>query len=73
MSGNSCCIQRYNLKRHHQTKHGEFAREMSQEERRKKSAEYVKKLEKQQAVFKETIGSSEQCYTGKFHGSVQPC
>ena len=44
-------IKEYNLKRHHQTKDGEFAREVSQEERRKKSSEYVKKLEKQQAVF----------------------
>lgn len=45
-------LKEYNVKRHYQTKHGDFGRNMTDEERKKKAVEYVAKLNKQQTVFK---------------------
>ena len=44
-------FKEYNLKRHHETKHNEFGCKLSEEERKKKAAECVKKLKKQQTLF----------------------
>ena len=44
-------FKEYNLKRHHMTKHWEYGKGMSQDDRRKKAAEYVTKLKNQQALF----------------------
>ena len=34
-------FKEYDLKQHHTTKHGDYGKEMSQEEQRKGAAEYV--------------------------------
>ena len=44
-------FKEYNLKRHHETKHNEFGCKLSEEEHKKKAAECVTKLKKQQRLF----------------------
>ena len=44
-------FKEYNLNRHHQTKHGKFGNEMFKEDLRKKAADCVMKLKKQQIIF----------------------
>ncbi|XP_047100828.1 general transcription factor II-I repeat domain-containing protein 2-like [Schistocerca piceifrons] len=44
-------FKEYNLKRHHETKHSDFGCKLSDEERKIKAAEFVKRLKIHQALF----------------------
>ena len=59
-------FKEYNLKRHHQTKHVDFGKTLSAEERRKKATDYVQRLKKQQTVIFKQSASQDAATEASF-------
>lgn len=59
-------LKEYNLRRHYQTKHGDFGCNLADGERRKKALEYVSKLDKQQSLFKKHSSNQDTALEASF-------
>jgi len=65
-------FKEYNLKGYNQTKHANFGRNFTSEERKRKCQELVNTLKKQQC-FHQTVAHTRCCNRSQFYGFIQTC